>query len=338
MKEYAVYIGRFQPFHNAHLETVRLALTRAKKLIVVIGSATIARSVKNPWSAAERIAMITSCLTPDEQERVSFVTAKDYLYNDNLWIAALQQSVLDATCGSTDVILIGHKKDESSFYLKLFPQWGFQESAVGVRSSLDATTIRESLFSEDVEAIKSSVPEHVYEMLMSYMKTDEYNRLYEEWHHIKSYKALWKSAPFPPTFNTVDAVVVCSGHVLLVRRKAAPGKGLLALPGGFINQNEGLEDACLRELKEETCIAVSRDELRKHIESEKTFGHPARSLRGRTITHAFCINLGAGSLPRVKGSDDAEKAFWMSFSDIFAKEDQFFDDHFHIVNFFVTRF
>lgn len=336
MKEYAVYIGRFQPFHLAHLETVRVALKQARRLVIVIGSSTIARSVKNPWSAAERIAMVTACLTPEEQERVSFVTAKDYLYNDNLWIAALQQSVLEATGGSKDVLLVGHKKDDSSFYLKLFPQWGFAES--GVKSPLDATKVREALFRQDVLTLNTQVPVPVCNMLLNYMGTSEYKRLHEEFHHIEDYKAKWIGAPFPPTFNTVDAVVVCSGHVLLVRRKGAPGKGLLALPGGFINQNEDIEDACLRELKEETSIALSKEELRKHIEREKTFGHPQRSLRGRTITHAYCINLGAGQLPYVKGEDDADKAFWMSFRDIFTKEDQFFDDHFHIVNFFVHRF
>lgn len=340
MKDYAVFIGRFQPFHNAHLETVRFALKQAKNLVVVIGSASGARNIKNPWSSAERIGMITACLTKEEQERTSFVCAKDYLYNDNLWITALQSALHEVApdINSGQTILVGHKKDASSFYLNLFPQWDFVETGIKFDARMDATRVREMLFRKDNVGVKDVVPKPVYNMLHEYMKTDEYKRLHEEWHHIESYKAQWAGAPFPPTFNTVDAIVICSGHVLLVRRKGAPGKGLLALPGGYINAHEDLETACLRELKEETAIRLPVVELKKHIEREKTFGHPNRSLRGRTITHAFCINLGSGDLPQVKGMDDADKAFWLPFRDVFTREDQFFDDHFHIINYFITRF
>lgn len=345
-KEYAVFIGRFQPFHNAHLETVRFALKQAERLIIVIGSSGGARNVKNPWSSAERIAMISACLSDEERARVDFVCAKDYLYNNNMWVSALQSAIFEAaprisqdqSNPDSNTIIVGHKKDVSTFYLSLFPQWEFVETGIKFDVRLDATKVRESLFRKDVLTLQHLVPAAVYDMLLSYMGTDEFKRLHEEFHHIEDYKAQWRGAPFAPTFNTVDAVVVCSGHVLLVRRKGAPGRGLLALPGGYMNAHEDIEDACLRELKEETAIKLPLKELRKHIEREKTFGHPQRSLRGRTITHAFCINLGDGPLPEVKGMDDADKAFWLPFRDVFTREDQFFDDHFHIVQYFFTRF
>ncbi len=338
--EHAVFIGRFQPFHHAHLETVRFALKQANKLIIVIGSAGGSRNVKNPWSTAERIAMITACLSKEEQDRVSFVCAKDYSYNNNLWLSALQSAFAEAAPDMDDskTVLVGHKKDTSSFYLSLFPQWQFIETGIKFDTKMDATKVRENLFRQDSLTLKTQVPGPVLEMLLEYMKTDEYKRLHEEWHHIEGYKAEWAGSPFPPTFNTVDAVVVCSGHVLLVRRKAAPGRGLLALPGGYINAHEELVDACLRELKEETSIRIPPPELKARIEMEKTFGSPNRSLRGRTITHAYLINLGGGKLPEVHGDDDADKAFWLPFREVMLREDQFFDDHWHMINFFVNRF
>jgi len=336
MFEYAVYIGRFQPFHNAHLESVRFALNQAEKVIVVIGSAAGARNIKNPWSAAERIAMVTSCFTPEENDRISFVLAKDYLYNDNRWKAALQASIGEATCGSKNVVLIGHKKDASSFYLKLFKKWTMMEA--GVLIPLDATKVRELLFRQDKIGIAHLVPKPVNDMLVNYMMTPEYIRLHEEFHHINDYQAQWSGAPFPPIFSTVDAIVVCSGHVLVVRRKGAPGRGLIALPGGYMNANEGILDACLRELKEETAIKVSLEKLKDCVAEEKAFGHPNRSLRGRTITHAFCINLGDADLPVVKGMDDADRAWWMSLRDVALNEDKFFDDHYHIITHFVSKF
>jgi bifunctional NMN adenylyltransferase/nudix hydrolase len=161
--------------------------------------------------------------------------------------------------------------------------------------------------------------------------------LYDEYRHVIDYKAMWSSAPFPPMFVTTDAVVIKSGHVLVVRRRGQPGKGLLALPGGFLREDEKVVDGCIRELKEETRIGIPKDELMKRIKGQKVFDHPSRSLRGRTITHAFEIDLGAGALPKVKGDDDAEKAFWMPLRDVMRCEEEFFEDHFHIINYFAMR-
>ena len=58
MHDYLVFIGRFQPFHNAHLRMVRSALARAGRLILLVGTADAPRSSRNPWTFAEREAMI----------------------------------------------------------------------------------------------------------------------------------------------------------------------------------------------------------------------------------------------------------------------------------------
>jgi bifunctional NMN adenylyltransferase/nudix hydrolase len=133
---------------------------------------------------------------------------------------------------------------------------------------------------------------------------------------------------------TVDAVVVQSGHILLVKRGDMPGKGLWALPGGFLNQDEKMLDGAIRELKEETKIKVPVPVLKGSIKESKTFDAPNRSSRGRTITQAFLIDLGVGELPKVKGSDDAEKAFWVPFNKV--KQEKMFEDHFHIIDNFIN--
>jgi bifunctional NMN adenylyltransferase/nudix hydrolase len=336
MHNFGVFVGRFQPFHTAHLDTLRFALRKVEQLIIVVGSDNRARTVKDPWSSAERIAMIRSCLSNEERLRVAFVSAKDYLYNDNMWIAEIQRAVKALVGSSKDVVLIGHKKDASSFYLNLFPQWEFIDSEV-VAPNVGATKVRELMFSLDKIGVRACLPPNVFALIQEFMETDEFKRLYEEHHHIQNYRAQWADAPFPPTFNTVDSVVICSGHVLVVRRRCAPGKGLIALPGGFLNVDERIIDGCLRELKEETGIKVATQELRKLIVDNKVFDHPGRSLRGRTITHAVCINLSRGELPTVKGMDDADKAWWMPLDTVYENESSFFEDHFHIVNYFINR-
>lgn len=241
-----------------------------------------------------------------------------------------------------NITLFGHNKDSTTYYLKAFPKWSFRETGnLGkdlVGGNINATKVRDMFFSRNSLDLKRVVPEPVFQALQSEIGTPEYERLYDEFKHVVEYKEMWGMAPYPVTFVTTDAVVIKSGHVLIVKRKGYPGKGLLALPGGFVNQGEFIEDSCIRELKEETCLRVNKDKLVDSIIDSKVFDHPDRSLRGRTITHAFCIDLGIGDLPKVQGADDADKAFWLSLREINRREEEFFEDHFHIINYFTNKF
>jgi bifunctional NMN adenylyltransferase/nudix hydrolase len=168
------------------------------------------------------------------------------------------------------------------------------------------------------------------------MKNSEWhNHIVNERKFIDLYKSQYASLSFPPVFVTVDVVVFQAGHVLMVRRNAYPGKGLMALPGGFLDasRDASLEDAMIRELREETGLKVPSPVLRGSIENTKVFDSVERSSRGRTITHAFNIKLPLGELPRVKGGSDADKAFWVPFSELNSR--YCFEDHYQIIQYFL---
>lgn len=345
MYEFGVFIGRFQPFHLAHLEAVRLALKEAKTLVIGVGSCNQAPDTRNPFSGPERAEMILECLTAAERKRVRFAYLEDFYYNNLRWVGGVQKAIKDHTGNSKDIRIFGHKKDASSFYLKLFPQWGphIETCVTGEFASLSATKVRDLMYTQDKIGIKQLLPGPVYDRLAVWMDTAEFKRLHDEQHFLWAEQAknrgdhLNNEKRFPPHFITVDAVCVCSGHILVVRRGGKYGKGQVALPGGYLNVEETLEKSCIRELKEETAIKIPQRELAEMIVDHDVFGHPSRDLRGRVVTHAFCLNLPPGELPEVKGEDDADKAWWMSILDIDNNRDKFFSDHWHIIDHFRAR-
>lgn len=345
--DYLVFIGRFEPLHNGHAAVARHALGRARKVIFLIGSADTPRSLRNPWSVAERSVMIQAALD-GAADRLILRPLRDHLYNESLWIAGVQRTVADAIRddggdANARVGLIGFDKDASSYYLREFPQWPLVD--VQHTQALSATELRRYLFEAgDIDfhgallMLRANVPQPVFEMLEAFRRSSPaYTQLVAEYRFIEQYKAAWKDAPYAPTFVTTDAVVVHSGHVLLVRRRAEPGKGLWALPGGFVGQNEALLDSCLRELREETRLKIPVPVLKGSLRRQHVFDHPERSQRGRTITHAFHFDFPSGELPGVRGGDDADKARWVPVSEALEMGPKLYEDHLHILEFFLGR-
>jgi bifunctional NMN adenylyltransferase/nudix hydrolase len=323
-----VFIGRMQPPTVAHINIIKTALEMATNVTIILGSSFQARTIKNPWNSTERASMILNCIDIIDHPRLTIRSVGDY-FNDQHWANAVQKLVPK---NFKNTKLIGHKKDSSSFYLDMFPQWGPMVEIDNIRD-INASDVRNEYFEgtllnwHDFDVLPSGIQNY----LRAWSKTPEYFSLVKEYKFIQSYKKSWEKAPYPPIFVTSDAVVVQSGHILLVQRRASPGKGLWALPGGFVNVNEHIFDAVIRELREETKLGISNGLMRGSFKRTQCFDKPNRSLRGRTITHAYLFELPNGKLPKVKGSDDALDAKWFSIDDIKNMQDQFFEDHYQII-------
>ena len=94
--------------------------------------------------------------------------------------------------------------------------------------------------------------------------------------------------------------------VLLIQRKYEPYKNSWAIPGGFVLEDESLEEAVKRELMEETGISVN------YLEQLYTFGEPKRDPRQRIIAVAYFGLVKASQYQELKASTDAENAKWFS--------------------------
>jgi len=136
---------------------------------------------------------------------------------------------------------------------------------------------------------------------------------------------------WPRPMVTVDAVVFSNTNgktkVLLINRGKEPFKGKWALPGGFIDMDEELEDAVVRELEEETGLKGIR------LEQMRTFGTVGRDPRGRQITIVF-MGIVTEEQTKIKAGDDAAQAQWF---DIEKLPDDMAFDHNEVVRFAIEK-
>lgn len=112
---------------------------------------------------------------------------------------------------------------------------------------------------------------------------------------------------------TVDIIIFSvfneALNVLLIKRKYSPYENCWAIPGGFVDYEESIELAALRELEEETCIN------NVYLEQLHTFGNPGRDPRGRTISVAYYALLNANNL-KVNAQSDAKEAKWFNVKEL----------------------
>ncbi len=136
---------------------------------------------------------------------------------------------------------------------------------------------------------------------------------------------------WPRPMVTVDAAVFThsgvKSRVLLIKRGNEPFKGKWAVPGGFVNMDEELEDAAVRELAEETGVTGVK------LEQMHTFGTVGRDPRGRQITIVF-LGIATEDQTTIEAGDDAAEAQWFDIEKL--PKDLAFD-HNDVVKFAVGK-
>jgi bifunctional NMN adenylyltransferase/nudix hydrolase len=183
----AVYIGRFQPFHMAHLDLVKQALDISDHLLIIIGSRNKGRrTFKNPWTWDERQEMIVRSLNKAGlvTSRVHITSVFDVPGDDEAWREQVQREVDDViqhdiydNFSSIDqpdpkVTLIGYEKDESSYYLQTFPRLVYSPMTVSKGAlNLNATDIRARIMLGLPYA--DLVPEGAKEFIQDWLRTHQ---------------------------------------------------------------------------------------------------------------------------------------------------------------------
>ncbi len=112
---------------------------------------------------------------------------------------------------------------------------------------------------------------------------------------------------------TVDIIIEQNSRILMIRRKNEPYKGCLALPGGFVNEGERIEDAARREANEETSLNIGLSEILG------VYSDPKRDPRGHLMSTVFIAMIPVGNdIETVQASaqDDAAEIHWINLDDL----------------------
>ncbi len=337
-----VVLGRFQPVHLGHIELLRKALANAQEVVVLIGSAYRPRCIRNPFTFREREVMLRQSVIEKigaaDEARLSVLPVVDSLYLPFRWQQRIQRAVASKTERiMNDGLRIGAVwvEGESNPVFTAMPL--LEKLPVEKQLSANGKIIRADYFSVEMASLAGwyqtienvFLPKSTVTFLQRFTGSKHYPGLRKEYAKITGFIDSWHAAPYTPTFNTCDALLTCGAHVLLIQRDQFPGEGLWAMPGGFIDPSEPVEQAVLRELEEETGLVLAN--YKSRLIAEKRFDYPFRSARGRVFTSLFHFDLDfTGTLPQIKASDDARNAKWVALTDL--RSDLIFEDHYDILD------
>jgi len=110
--------------------------------------------------------------------------------------------VLENAPAHASIILIGHDKDESTYYLRAFSEW--KRIELPNFKQYNATLMRLDYFAGKVLADIDGLTDVSRHFLAEFKKTNAFSELQSEYRYIKAYKASWAKAPFPPIHVTTD--------------------------------------------------------------------------------------------------------------------------------------
>jgi bifunctional NMN adenylyltransferase/nudix hydrolase len=177
--DYGIYIGRFQPWHLGHYGRLMNGLLYCDKVIILIGSSSQSRTVKNPFKMSERVTMILGSL-PDVG-RVQLCGIDDYS-TDEEWLNSIEYCTKEIIPSTANVVLLGAQKDDytKAYLIQILERFKWAWQSEEVINTLSATIIRDYLFGnryihkDFLEPLRVWVPESTYKFLEDFIKTPEF--------------------------------------------------------------------------------------------------------------------------------------------------------------------
>ena len=350
------HIGRFQIYHKIHRANTQFCIDNGDHVVLMLGSANLAATPANPWSAEERIDMITRSFRADgmisELSGVYFQPINDSYYNWDRFLDKVRESVEEAAqrlygkpASELRVAMVGPKKDkQTAKYVDLL-KGDYDYLEVPIVDGVSASELRAEYFELEKNCLPCGYPQGidagVRTFLYEFAQTTEYERLQAEYEYKKGYLDDRRgTARYPINDCAADALVTtASSHVLLMRRTGEIGYGQWALPGGHLNLDETFFECAMRELREEVNLRVPVAVLEGSVDDSEVFDYPFRETHTRMVTRAFHFKLKDKTPPKARpgvdedGHVEAMEVKWFTRTQL--RSMKLFSDHSQIIEYFL---
>lgn len=165
-----LFIGRFQPFHKAHLDDVKSILKECEDVIIAIGSAQYYNTRENPFSAEERIEMIEQVLAAEDIGDYTIFPIPD-VGDDSKWVEELITLV-----PKFDVVYTGNDWTNNCF--KNYKKTKFKVKKIKLIPGINSTTIRDNILND--KEWKSLVPGKIWEYIITIKGVERIKTIFEK--------------------------------------------------------------------------------------------------------------------------------------------------------------
>lgn len=277
-KKTGLFIGRFQPFHNSHLECLKQIAKETENIIIGIGSAQHSHTKENPFNINERQIMVEMSVRKNLEHYI-IVPIPD-IGNYSRWVEHVEQ-----LCPHFDVAYTGNV-----IVRELFEKKGYEVKTPETPNNpvrfASASEIRRRI--SRGENWRDYVPPETYAVIKDIKGEERIKDIYGK------DRLLFPRTAADIVIESYNTEKEFQG-IILIRRKYAP-KGI-AFPGGMQEYGESIEQTAVREAKEETGLDVIA------LEPLEFRSEPKRDPRGHTNSMVFIAR--AYGHPK-RGSDAKE--------------------------------
>ena len=161
----ALFIGRFQPFHNAHLVDIKNILKEIDEVIIAIGSSQEKNTIENPFSYNERKQMIINALKTHKIKKYKIYPVPD-LYNDKKWVYYMKNRL-----PKYDIVYSGNK-----WTLKCFKKYDSKVKGIKLIKGISSTIIRDGIIND--KNWQKLVPQEIADYIKKINGVERIRRIY----------------------------------------------------------------------------------------------------------------------------------------------------------------